>query len=359
MTNLKTALHDLHIELGARMVAFAGYDMPVHYSSGIIKEHLHCRTLAGFFDISHMGQCVISGDDIATELEKLTPSNVSKLAINQQLYTVLTNENGGVIDDIIITRLASKFMLIVNAACKDKDYQHLNAFLPESCQLQPLTDYALFALQGPAAIDVMQHLSKPACQLSFMQALETQINGIDCIVSRCGYTGEDGFEISVANTDAQTLARLLLSFDSVMPIGLGARDTLRLEAGLSLYGHELNETLTLLDSGLAWLIHHRTNYPGAEKIHDQLEHGADKQKIGLVIDGKIPVRENTPIIDINNNVVGVITSGSFSPSLQRPIALASIDSNNSNDSFYAQVRNRTITLHKAALPFIKHRYHRR
>lgn len=358
MNNLKTALYDLHIELGARMVPFAGYDMPVHYSSGIIKEHLHCRTLAGFFDISHMGQCVISGDDVATELEKLTPANVSKLDINKQLYTVLTNANGGVIDDIIITRLASKFMLIVNAACKDKDYQHLNAFLPASCQLQPLTDYALFALQGPVAIDVMRHLSEPASKLTFMQAVQTQITGIDCIVSRCGYTGEDGFEISVANADAPSLAQLLLSFDAVMPIGLGARDTLRLEAGLSLYGHELNETLTPLDSGLAWLIHNRTNYLGAEKIHNQLEQGTNKQKIGVLIDGKIPVRENTTIVDINNNPVGIITSGSFSPSLQRPIALALINNNNTDDRFYAQVRNRTITLHKTALPFIKHRYHR-
>jgi len=358
MTALKTALYDLHLELGARMVAFAGYDMPVHYSAGIIKEHQHCRTQAGFFDISHMGQCVLSGDNVASELEKLTPSTVSKLDVNKQLYTVLTNAKGGVIDDIIISRFASYYMLVVNAACKDKDYSHLRSSLAPSCTLEALTNQALFALQGPAAIDVMQQLSSRASQLGFMQTVQTQINDMDCVISRCGYTGEDGFEISVSNDHAEQLARLLLSFEHVLPIGLGARDTLRLEAGLSLYGHELNESLTPLDSGLAWLIQNRTGYLGFEAIQQQLLNGCDKQRIGLLIEGKMPVREQTDVITADNKTVGVITSGSFSPSLEQPIAIALIESNNTDTTFYAQVRNHKITLHKTALPFIKHRYYR-
>ena len=340
------------------MVPFAGYDMPVQYSTGIIQETNHCRSKAGFFDISHMGQCLIVGDHVGQELEKLTPSKASELNINKQLYTVLTNAEGGVIDDIMITRLASKFLIIVNAGCKDKDFKHLNANISKQCQIEELDKQALIALQGPAAAEVMLQLSKPASQLKFMHAIETDIHGMACIISRSGYTGEDGFEISIANNDAETLAKLLLSFEQVMPIGLGARDTLRLEAGLSLYGHELNESLSPVDSGLAWLVRDQEHYPGADKIQRQLADGANNKKIGLHIEGKIPVRENTKVLDKNNQVVGVVTSGSFSPSLGKPIALALIESNNNDATLYAQIRNHKIVMHKTDLPFVKHRYHR-
>jgi glycine cleavage system T protein (aminomethyltransferase) len=353
----KTALYDLHTNLKARMVPFAGYEMPVQYPIGTIKEHLHCRTQAGFFDISHMGQCFISGNHVAEQLEKLTPAKLSSLSVNRQLYTVLTNTEGGVIDDIMITRLASKFQLIVNAGCKHKVFKHLKAKLSTECQIEERPKQALFALQGPKASEVMQQLSKTANKLKFMHATETDIHGITCIISRSGYTGEDGFEISVANNDAERLAKLFLSFEQVMPIGLGARDTLRLEAGLSLYGHELNESLTPVDSGLSWLVRGRDNYLGSAKIQHQLTHGANKKKIGLHIEGKIPVRENNDVYDQNNNVVGVVSSGSFSPSLGKPIAIALINSDSSDATFYAQIRNHIITMHRVELPFVKHRYH--
>jgi len=340
------------------MVPFAGYDMPVQYSTGIIKETMHCRSEAGLFDISHMGQCFIVGDNVGQELEKLTPSKASELGINKQLYTVLTNADGGVIDDIMITRLASKFLLIVNAGCKDKDFKHLKANLSQHCQLEQLDKQALIALQGPAAAEVMQQLSEPASQLKFMQAIETDIQGIACIISRSGYTGEDGFEISVANNKAETLAKLLLSFEQVIPIGLGARDTLRLEAGLSLYGHELTESLSPVDSGLAWLVRNQEHYLGVEIIQNQLAKGASKKKIGLQIEGKIPVRENTEVLDSNNRVVGIVTSGSFSPSLGKPIAIALVESDNKDTTLYAQIRKHKITMQKTVLPFVTHRYHR-
>lgn len=355
---IKTALYALHKELGARIVPFAGYEMPVQYPMGIIKEHLHCRSHAGLFDISHMGQCFISGQNVAGALEKLTPAKVSDLDLNSQLYTVLTNKEGGIIDDIIITRLPTKYLLIVNAGCKDKDFKHLRDNLSAACQIEVLSQQALVALQGPQANNIMQQLSKPASQLTFMQAVESKIAGMDCIISRSGYTGEDGFEISVANENAEKLAKLLLSFESVMPIGLGARDTLRLEAGLSLYGHELNETLTPIDSGLRWLIKNQGHYLGADKIRYQLAHGANKKKIGLHVEGKLPVRENTELLDNNNVVVGVVTSGSFSPSLGKPIAIALINSHNNDATLFAHIRNHKITLQKTALPFIKHRYQR-
>ena len=250
----QTPLYNLHLKLGAKMVPFAGYHMPLQYDKGIIHEHLHCRSQAGFFDISHMGQCLILGDSAAGELEQLTPSDITGLKSGKQKYTVLTNNDGGIIDDIIITRIDSGLMIIVNAACKDKDFAHLKSHLSGQCEFKELPDHALLALQGPLAATVMQKYSADAAGLSFMQACETEINGIPCTISRSGYTGEDGFEISVANQYAEHLACLLLAEDAVEAVGLGARDTLRLEAGLSLYGHELNETITPVEAGLQWVI---------------------------------------------------------------------------------------------------------
>jgi glycine cleavage system T protein (aminomethyltransferase) len=359
MTELnKTELYNLHLDLAAKIVPFAGYMMPVQYSSGIIKEHIHCRSKAGFFDISHMGQCFISGDHVAEFLEQLTPANVSSLSINKQLYTVLTNEKGGVIDDIIISRLDSKYLVVVNAACKEKDFSHLRQYLSANCKLQMLSNQALIALQGPAAISVMQELNEKISQLSFMQVIETNINDIPCIVSRSGYTGEDGFEISLANEHVEQLARLILSFEQVQAIGLGARDTLRLEAGLSLYGHELSEENSPIDSGLQWLIQRSEGYLGAEHIKKQLASGAKLQKIGLMVNGKIPVREGSILFDHNDERVGVVTSGSFSPSLGIPVALAQINSLNDNTDFYSQIRNHKVDLTKVDLPFVEHRYRR-
>ena len=357
----QTALYDLHLELGAKMVPFAGYQMPLQYSKGIIHEHLHCRSHAGFFDISHMGQCLILGDSAASELERLTPSDICGLKSGRQKYTVLTNCDGGIIDDIIITRIDSGLMIIVNAACKYKDFAYLKSHLSGQCDFKELPDHALFALQGPAAATVMQKHSADAAGLSFMQACETQINSIPCNISRSGYTGEDGFEISVANLYAERLACLLLAEDEVEVIGLGARDTLRLEAGLSLYGHELNETITPVEAGLQWVIKKSHNqFPGAEKILNQLQNGTEKIRAGLVVESKIPVRDGAVIINNEDKVVGHVTSGSFSPSLNKPVAMALLDRNSVSlgNPLYAIVRDRKIAVTVTKLPFIPHRYHR-
>ena len=357
----QTPLYNLHLKLDAKMVPFAGYEMPVHYSKGIIHEHLHCRSQAGFFDISHMGQCLILGCDAASELERLTPSDIAGLKVGAQKYTVLTNNEGGIIDDIIITRIDSGLMIIVNAACKDKDFAHLKNHLSEQCVFKELPDQALFAIQGPAAASIIGKFSAQAAGLSFMQAYETEINGIACTISRSGYTGEDGFEISVANQYAEQLACLLLAEDEVEAVGLGARDTLRLEAGLSLYGHELTEAITPIEAGLKWVIKKDHNlFPGADKIMNQLQLGSEKIRAGLLVESKIPVRDGSVIINNEDEAVGYVTSGSFSPSLGKPIAMALLDRNAAGlgNTLFAIVRDRKIPVTVTRLPFIPHRYHR-
>jgi aminomethyltransferase len=386
----QTPLYHLHLELGAKMVPFAGYQMPVQYSKGIIHEHLHCRSHAGFFDISHMGQCLILGDDAAGELERLTPGNITGLKANEQKYTVLTNNDGGIIDDIIITRIDLGLMIIVNAACKDKDFTYLKNHLSGRCSFKELPDHALFALQGPSAAAVIGKFSADAAELLFMHVCATEINGIPCNISRSGYTGEDGFEISVDNQYAERLACLLLAEDEVEPVGLGARDTLRLEAGLCLYGHELNEAITPVEAGLQWLIkkgsfgsaqdkpsgsgsseRSRTaqdklfdlaqgKFPGADKILHQLKNGAEKIRAGLLVESKIPVREGGIVTDNEDRAIGYVTSGSFSPSLGQPIAMALLERNSAglNNTLYAKVRDRKIAVTVTNLPFIRHRYRR-
>ena len=357
----QTPLFNLHLKLGAKMVPFAGYQMPVQYSKGIIHEHLHCRSHAGFFDISHMGQCLILGDSAASELELLTPSDISGLKAGAQKYTILTNNDGGIIDDIIITRSHSGLMLIVNAACKDKDFAYLRSQLSGLCVFKELPDHALFAIQGPAAATIMQKYSSDAAGLSFMTACETEINGIPCNISRSGYTGEDGFEVSVANHYAEQLACLLLAEDNVEAVGLGARDTLRLEAGLCLYGHELDEAITPVEAGLQWLFKKgHKQFPGADKILNQLQQGPEKIRTGLLVDSKIPVRDGSIIINNENRIIGHVTSGSFSPSLGKPVAMALLDRNSASlgNTLYAIVRDRKIAVTVTKLPFIPHRYHR-
>lgn len=365
---IQTPLYNLHLELGAKMVPFAGYLMPMQYG-GSLHEHLHCRSHAGFFDISHMGQCLILGDDAVYELGQLTPSDISGLNPGEQKYTVLTNDNGGIMDDIIITRLDSGLMVIVNAACKDKVFKYLYSRLSGRCCFNELNSQAFFALQGPAAASIMQKFSPQAAKLLFMQACGTSINGIKCNVSRSGYTGEDGFEILVGNRYAEQLARLLLAEADVEPCGLAARDSLRLEAGLCLYGHEINESISPVEAGLKWLLNNINNqsfslaqdaFPGAEKILAQLQYGPDKIRAGLLVDSKIPVREGCVIYNSEGISVGYVTSGGFSPSLGQPIAMALLDPNNADvgNTLYAKVRDHEITVTVTPLPFIPHRYHR-
>ncbi|MEC4747649.1 glycine cleavage system aminomethyltransferase GcvT [Methylomicrobium sp. Wu6] len=356
---LKTLpLNLLHLELGAKMAPFAGYAMPLHYGAGIIREHLHCRNHAGFFDISHMGQFSVDGDDAAGALERLTPSDISGLRPGFQKYTVLTLDNGGVLDDIIASRTASGLFLIVNAACKDKDFAYLRQHLRG---LRDLQNRALFALQGPKAEAVIKKFSPAAASLKFMHSCQTELDGSACFISRSGYTGEDGFEISVGIADAERLARLLLAEDGVAPVGLGARDTLRLEAGLCLYGHELNETITPVEAGLNWIIkkgHDR--FPGAEKILAQLRDGTDLIRAGLIVEGKAPIREGAPLSNDKGQAVGHVTSGSFAPSLGKPVALARLDKAYAaaGTRLFTEVRGREVALSVTTLPFIPHRYRR-
>jgi aminomethyltransferase len=351
-------LNDLHIELGAKMAPFAGYTMPLHYGTGIIQEHLHCRSHAGFFDISHMGQFSVEGDKAAGALERLTPSDISGLRPGFQKYTVLTLDNGGVLDDIIASRTASGLFIIVNAACKDNDFAYLSPHLPG---LRNLQDRALFALQGPESEAVIGKFSSASAELKFMQFAETELYGINCSISRSGYTGEDGFEISVGAPEAERLARLLLAEEPVAPVGLGARDTLRLEAGLCLYGHELNESITPVEAGLSWIIkkgHDR--FPGAEKILTQLNNGSDLIRAGLIVEGKAPIREGAVLLNDRGQSVGHVTSGSFAPSLGKPIALAQLDKAYAEigTRLFSEVRGHRLALSVTRLPFIPHRYHR-
>lgn len=362
MSDLKqTPLHDLHRELGAKMTAFAGYYMPVQYAKGIIHEHLHCRSRAGFFDISHMGQCRILGAHAAAALEKLTPGGILDLAVGRQKYTVLTNPQGGVIDDIIVTRIESGLSLIVNAGCKEKDFAYLQQHLPADCAFEECAEWALLALQGPEAVGVLRAYSTAVADLAFMQVCTTQIAGIKCGVSRSGYTGEDGFEISVHQSHAEQLARLLLNSPEVEPIGLGARDTLRLEAGLCLYGHELNDRITLIDAGLGWVFKKgHLGFPGADIILSQKTQGSKQRRVGLLVAGKMPVREGSVIFDAEQNQVGYVTSGSFSPSLKQPIAMALIQSESAGvgTELLASVRDQAVSVTVCGLPFVPHRYQR-
>jgi aminomethyltransferase len=357
----KTPVYNLHIELGAKMVPYAGFYMPIQYGKGTLHEHLHCRNHAGFFDISHMGLFMIRGDTAVQKLGQLIPSDISALKIGELKYTVLTNDKGGIIDDIIITRMESGLMLVVNAACKEKDFNYLSSQLSGECFFNELTEQALFALQGPDAQFIMEKLSPQAAKLSFMSACGTEVNGIKCNISRSGYTGEDGFEILVEHVYAEQLARIFLAEDGVEPIGLSARDTLRLEAGLCLYGHEINESITPVEAGLQWLLaKNHTQYPGANKILAQIRDEPEKVKVGLLTDSKIPVREGCVIFSNEDVAIGYVTSGSFSPCLQRPIAIALIDPYALDLGYpiYAKVREHHIEVTLTSLPFIPHRYQR-
>ncbi len=357
----RTALYPLHLQLEAKLQPFAGYLMPMHYTKGIIHEHRHTRSHAGFFDISHMGQITVVGKTAAQQLQNLTPGGIAEMRPGQQLYTVFTNDSGGIIDDAVITRFDSKFLIIVNGACRHKDLLHLQKHLSADCAIDALEQQALFALQGPDAAAVIGKFCDAADELIFMTATDTEINRIPCLISRSGYTGEDGFEISVAETDAMQLAELLLAQDNVEPVGLGARNTLRLEAGLCLYGHELSETITPIEAGLQWLIkkgHDR--FPGAQKILSQLQQQPDMQRVGIRSGQKIPVRDGAKLFNNENQLIGEVTSGSFGPSTGYPIAMARINSayRTPGTTLYTRVRNRKIPVTITTLPFIAHRYYR-
>lgn len=366
-----TPLDAWHRRFGARMVPFAGYAMPVQYDltgqmasrcrGGVMAEHLHCRAAAGLFDVSHMGQAMLTGAGAAVALERLVPGDIAGLKPARQRYTLLTNDAGGIIDDLMVANLGDdRLFLVVNASRKDVDFAHIAANLPSGVQLSVMPDRALLALQGPAAAGVMGS----AAALSFMGVAEVAVAGIPCRVSRSGYTGEDGFEISVPAAQAEELAERLVAHEAVVPAGLGARDSLRLEAGLCLYGNDIDETTTPIEAGLTWVIGKRRkmawDFPGGPAIRDQLDNGPSRQRVGIRPDGRAPARAGTVVLDPSGAEAGIITSGGFSPTLNAPVAMGYVRRGLSGDgaALTLMVRGKPLPATVVALPFVPHRYAR-
>lgn len=361
-------LESLHQTLGAKLVPFAGYNMPVQYPTGIIKEHLHTRTAAGLFDVSHMGQVVVSGEGVVSALEALMPADLEGLAVNAQTYSLLTNEAGGVIDDLIVTRWAAdQFMLVINAGCKDKDLEHLRSHLA-SVNLEVLGQHSLLALQGPKARAVMNDLLPETQNLVFMTGTWAQFDGEQVYVTCSGYTGEDGFEISVPNSHVEAVAQKLLAHADVLPIGLGARDSLRLEAGLCLYGHELEEDISPIQAGLKWAIAKARRHEGARAggylgsaiIEAQWAEGTDTVRVGLKVLGKRPVREGAVVFDAQQQQVGTVCSGGFAATLEQPVAMAYVNADQAalGTHLFADVRGKLVEVEVAKTPFVAQRYFR-
>ncbi|WP_417591676.1 glycine cleavage system aminomethyltransferase GcvT [Parasphingorhabdus sp.] len=371
--NLKQLpLGDWHRSLGARMVPFAGYEMPVQYE-GVMAEHIWTRTEAGLFDVSHMGQLQLMGEGAAEALERITPGNLSALAAGKIRYTLLLAQNGGILDDLMVTNTGDHLYLVVNGATKHDDIAYMRAQLPDSVALHHLEDEALLALQGPKAAAALAKLGidphepdwpKPT-DLHFMEAGSFLWRGIPLGISRSGYTGEDGFEISVPSELAETLAEALLELDEVRPIGLGARDSLRLEAGLPLYGHDMTaETLPVeanLGFALSKVRREEGNFAGAERVLAQYPDKAETKRVGLFVDGRQPVREGAVVIDAQGATIGKVTSGGFSPTLQRPIAMAYVptDMSGTGTGITVEQRGKKIACTVADMPFVPHQYHRK
>ncbi len=334
-TTLKTKLYDMHVAHGAKMVPFAGYEMPVQYPLGVMKEHLHCRAHAGLFDVSHMGQAFIIADDGAFEtaaafMETLVPCDVKSLEPGQQRYTQFLRKDGGILDDLMVSRLGLDghqhwVYLVVNAGCKMQDFAHIEAHLPDGLQLKILDDMSLIALQGPKAVDVVSKYIPEAATMPFMSSLDTPLNDMWCHISRSGYTGEDGYEIAVKHTDVEAMCSLFLSHDEVEFIGLGARDSLRLEAGLCLYGHDIDTTTSPIEAGLIWSIqkHRRVEggFLGAERVQKDIAERPPRRRVGIQPEGRAPAREGTIIQNMDGKDIGVITSGGFGPAHGAPVAM--------------------------------------
>ena len=363
----RTPLYTLHKELKGRMVPFAGYEMPVQFPAGIRAEHAHTRDMAGLFDISHMGQIVIVGENVAVNLEKLVPGDIQGLSMMHQRYTVFTNNDGGILDDLMVTRMADHHFLVVNAACKDSDFNYLEKSLGSDYKVTMLVDKALLAIQGPAASTVLSRFHPQLGEIPFLSAENVNLSGVACLIHRCGYTGEDGYEISVDAKDAETLARILLEQPEVMPIGLGARDTLRLEAGLCLYGYDLDNTTTPIEADMAWLIGRKyrvknpvpAGFPGAAIILSQLSAGSSRIRKGFRPQGRIPVREGATIFERDGVKVGIITSGGYGQTVGGPIAMGYVDSGSvGHTDYHVEIRKQKYDLINVDLPFVEHRYYK-
>jgi aminomethyltransferase len=368
---LKTPLHDLHLELGARMVPFAGYSMPVQYPAGLIAEHRHTRAAAGLFDVSHMGQLRLAGAQAAAAFESLMPVDVIDLAMGRQRYGLLLNDEGGIIDDLMFVNRGEDLFVIVNGACKAGDIAHLQARIGTRCAVQPLPERALLALQGPLAVDALSRLAPAVARLVFMTGTACRLGEADCFVTRSGYTGEDGFEISVHQDQAQALARSLLAQAEVKPIGLGARNSLRLEAGLCLYGSDIDATTTPVEAGLNWAIQkvrrsggaRAGGFPGAELVLRQLDAGPERlarRRVGLIALERVPVREPSVLHDLQGQTIGTVTSGLLGPSIDQPVAMAYVDSPHAalGTHVNAIVRGKPVPMVVTAMPFVPNRYFR-
>ncbi|MEA2825260.1 MAG: aminomethyltransferase [Alphaproteobacteria bacterium] len=361
-----TPLHALHVSLGAKMVPFAGYEMPVQYPTGIIKEHLHTRAGAGLFDVSHMGQAFLDGEDAARALELLTPADIIGLKAGQMRYALLLNDEGGIKDDFMAARLIGEraLYLVVNAGTKDADFAFIAARLRGTAILRPQASRGLLALQGPQAELVLSRHARNIASLPFMKVSRTEVAGAPAIVSRSGYTGEDGFEISLEAKDTERVARALLAEPEVLPVGLGARDSLRLEAGLCLYGHDIDETTSPIAAGLAWVIGKRRklarDFPAAERLMNELLEGSKRKRVGLRLADKAPAREGTEIVDAKDMIVGRVTSGGYGPSVAAPIAMGYVDTEFAADGteLGLLVRGLKRPAQVSPLPFVPHRYKR-
>ena len=371
----RTPLYALHVALGGKMVPFAGYEMPVQYGPGVLREHLHTRERAGLFDVSHMGQIALrakSGpvEDAASALERLVPQDIVKVAPGRQRYAQFTNATGGILDDLMVANFGDHLFLVVNAACKEADAAHLRKHLSDVCVIEPLPDRALIALQGPRAESALAAFCADAPLMRFMDAGPHEVDGLPCFVSRSGYTGEDGFEISVPAERAERLANRLLENADVLPIGLGARDSLRLEAGLCLYGHDIDTTTTPVEGALEWSIQksrrtggaRASGFFGAEEILAQLEKGAPRRRVGLRPEGRAPVREGAALFADNASIepIGAVTSGGFGPSLNAPVAMGYLPASlaTPGTQVFAEVRGQRLPLRVAITPFVPNTYKR-
>ncbi len=373
-------LHDLHLSLGAKMAPFAGYEMPVHYPAGILKEHLHTREKAGLFDVSHMGQAFLktlkaeiggagAHEAIAAAIETLTPGEIRKLKKGGLRYSVFLNEEGGVLDDLMITRPPAEdrqgaLFLVVNAAVKDADFALMRDKLAGQAELQVADDRCLLALQGPKAATAVDAILPGAGAMGFMTMQPFDWNGAEIFASRCGYTGEDGFELSVPNDEADAFARALLDHPDVAPVGLGARDSLRLEAGLCLYGHDLTPETTPVEGAIAFVIGKRRRadggFPGAERILGQLADGPARLRVGLKPEGRAPAREGVEIQDRDGKTIGAVTSGGFGPSTEGPVAMGYVEAGSAQTGAIVHliVRGKPLPAQIVETPFVPHRYHR-
>ena len=379
-TSLKhTPLYDFHVEAKAKMVSFAGYEMPVQYPLGVLKEHLHVREKAGLFDVSHMGQAFLIPADgdfktAARALEKLAPGNFLALKPGRQRYSQLLNEKGGVLDDLMVTRLGLSghehwIYLVVNAACKEQDLTLIEKAMPENVELKRMDDLALIALQGPKAVSVLAGFAPEVEDMAFMSSLDIPVKHPDgdlwIHVSRSGYTGEDGYELSIKAPDVGNFWQMLQDHEDVEPIGLGARDSLRLEAGLCLYGHDIDENTSPVEANLVWSIGKRRRseggFPGAGHVLSQLENGVKRQLVGIKPDGRAPAREGTKILSTNGEEIGLVTSGGFGPSVGGPVAMGyvGVDFIKPGTKITLEVRGKPLLAHVQSLPFVAHNFYRK